>query len=128
LQLLCDLIDRIPFGDKYVQNIFSASIPKEWVPPFRGVQPLAIRGLFSPVTEAKSIELLAKLTLSPYDEVFHPESGRLMVNMMALLPFLCSNLKIQRDQCSEIALSLSQACANRNYPQLARLFSRFSTV
>jgi hypothetical protein len=128
LKLLSDLLDRLDFSDPYVQNIFSASIPKEWNPPFRGIQHLVVRGLYSPMTESKAIDVLSKLVLIPFDQVLHPEPGRLFHTITCLLPFVCSNVRNPsfKRQSSDIAAHLSQACAQQRLSELSRIFAKLS--
>lgn len=131
LKLLSDLLDRLDLSDTYVQNIFSASIPKEWQPPFRGIQHLVARGLFSPMAEQKALDVLAKLIPIPFDRVLHPEPGRLLHLIICLLPFVCSNMRSPSDstlkrQSSEIAAHLSQACAQERLSDLSRIFAKLS--
>jgi hypothetical protein len=85
LKLLCQLFDKLNFNDKYIQNVFSASIPKDWDPPFKGLQPLILKGLFSSISEEKAIEVLSKLTLLPCDPIVHADTGRAIVNLVSLI-------------------------------------------
>lgn len=131
LKLLSDLLDRLDLSDTYVQNVFSASIPKEWQPPFRGIQHLVARGLFSQMGEQKAIDVLSKLILIPFDRVLHPEPGRLLHIIICLLPFVCSNMRSPsgshlKRQSSDIAASLSQACAQERLSDLSRIFAKLS--
>lgn len=131
LKLLSDLLDRLDLSDTYVQNVFSASIPREWQPPFRGIQHLVARGLFSPMGEHKAIDVLSKLILIPFDRLLHPEPGRLLHIIICLLPFVCSNMRSSSGSqlkrlSTDIAVSLSQACAQERYSDLSRIFSKLS--
>jgi hypothetical protein len=134
LKLLSDLLDRLDFSDPYVQNIFSASVPKEWNPAFRGIQHLVARGLFSQMTEAKAIEVLGKLTLLTFDRVLHPEPGRLLHLITCLLPYVLSNMRntssahgtSPKRQSAEIAAQLSQACTQHRLADLSRIFAKLS--
>ncbi|GAM26500.1 hypothetical protein SAMD00019534_096750 [Acytostelium subglobosum LB1] len=125
------LLDLINFNDRAVQNVFLASINKEW-DFFNGVQPLAIRGLGSTTTFHASIDLLSKLTLKPCNEIFHPEPGtRFLANLMALLPYLCANIaNPERDHlCYVAAERLSLAAENQdNCVALAQILYHFSRL
>lgn len=139
-QLLLELLERINFGDRYVQNVFGASVPKDWHPSYPGLQPLVLRGLFSEANEAKTVQLLSLLTLIPYTDLIHPDAthlSRFMTNLLALLPYLCANYRpkppsgtpepaaaIASIAPSVVADRLAQAAAQAQRPQLAVLFSR----
>jgi hypothetical protein len=136
-QLLLDLLERINFGDRYVQNVFGASVPKDWHPSFPGLQPLVLRGLFSEPNEVKTVQLLSLLTLIPYNDLIHPDGGplsRFMTNLLALLPYICANYR-SHSSVSEsssqnsipmalVAERLSQAAGLAQRPQLATLFAK----
>eukprot|EP01122_Echinamoeba_exundans_P011512 TRINITY_DN4599_c0_g1_i1.p1 TRINITY_DN4599_c0_g1~~TRINITY_DN4599_c0_g1_i1.p1 ORF type:complete len:3193 (+),score=542.19 TRINITY_DN4599_c0_g1_i1:78-9656(+) len=136
-QLLLDLLERINFGDRYVQNVFGASVPKDWHPSFPGLQPLVLRGLFSEANEVKTVQLLSLLTLIPYNDLIHPEGGplsRFMTNVLALLPYVCANYRTHSSASDAtpqnsipmtvVAERLSQAAVLAQRPQLAALFAK----
>lgn len=91
-KLLSKLIARLDFTDRAIQNVFRASIPKWYLfralydsvrdPPFIGVQPLVMKGLLSPVTDAPTVDLLTQLALMPYDDILHPQPPRFIANIV----------------------------------------------
>lgn len=123
LKLLSKLLDRLNFGDKSVQNVLTASVPKGWDPAFIGIQPLLLKGLFSARAECDTVELLIKISVLPCDMVFQSDGTRLLTNILALLPRL-----VARDELgTKAAANLVIACNNNNLPVLAKAFASYTT-
>eukprot|EP01132_Coremiostelium_polycephalum_P000661 gene661-818_t len=125
IKLLSILLDIINFSDRAVQNVFLASMPKEW-DNFHGLQPLIIKGLMSNNTAQVSIEFLSKLTLQPCDEIFHPEPIRFITNLTSLLPYLCVCICEPTLVSNQIADNLSILCENNGLNRMSTIFHNYS--
>jgi len=136
VELVCRVLSAIDMNDKLVNNIFRASIPR-WqdtgVTSYMGLQPLAIRGLLHPSCEDYSIKLLTQILTLPdvCDDIAHPQSSRLITNVIALLPYLCLNVrpdaKHHRD-AKLVASRLANAGAASHLPELEEVFRRYEEV
>eukprot|EP01133_Synstelium_polycarpum_P002509 gene2509-2863_t len=128
INILSLLLDKVNFEDRAVQNVFLASMPKEW-DYFKGVQPLVLRGLLSdnsgPVNVA--IAFLSRLTLLPCDEIFHAEPIRFLANLISLLPMLCVNIgEVSSEHLTYlVAERLSIACENAGFSRLSTIFQTY---
>jgi len=127
VKLLIQLLEVVNFSDRAVQNVFLASMPKDW-DNFQGVQPLAIKGLLGTNTAQITVEFLSKITLQPCDEIFHPESStRFITNLVSLLPYLCVNIGDNQSALPEqISENLSILCENHGYTRLSTIFLNYS--
>ncbi|EGC35659.1 hypothetical protein DICPUDRAFT_152002 [Dictyostelium purpureum] len=125
IKLLSQLLDIINFSDRAVQNVFLASMPKDWE-NFHGVQPLVIKGLMSNNTTLISLEFLSKITLQPCDEIFHPEPIRFITNLISLLPFLCLSIGDNCILAQQASENISIVCENHGYDRLSTIFEKYS--
>ncbi|KYQ91563.1 hypothetical protein DLAC_07330 [Tieghemostelium lacteum] len=125
IKLLSLLLDIVNFSDRAVQNVFLASLPKEWE-NFRGLQPLIINGLMSPNTAQISVEFLSKITLQPCDELFHPDPVRFITNLVALLPYLCITIGEPTYLSIETAEHISELAENMGLTRLSTIFNNYS--
>lgn len=61
VQMLTRLVSRMNFEDENVNHVLLSKLPPEWTPSFLGIQPLLLKGIVGPTTEAASMELLSIL-------------------------------------------------------------------
>lgn len=118
---MCRVLSAVDVNDKSVNNIFRASIPR-WgdtsATTYMGLQPLAIRGLLHPQCEGYSIKLLTQLLSLPSvcdDIVQDKQATRLITNLIALLPYLCLNIRTDSKHHRDaklVAMQLSRAGEN----------------
>ena len=90
--MLSIILERVSFLDKAVQHVFLASRPKVWATRFFGIQPILLKGLLNPNTESLTIDLLIKIVPLPLNEIFQPDSTRLLVSILSLQPWLCAHI------------------------------------
>ncbi|EGG16440.1 hypothetical protein DFA_08978 [Cavenderia fasciculata] len=127
VKLLSILLETVNFSDRAVQNVFLASMPKEW-DFFHGLQPMVLRGLMSTTTSPITVEFLSALTLQPCNEIFHPEPIRFLTNLTSLLPFLLySTVETDPDHLAYLVSErLATASENHNYPRLSTILQNYS--
>ncbi|KAM9965189.1 hypothetical protein ACTFIW_004996 [Dictyostelium discoideum] len=126
IKLLSMLLDIINFSDRAVQNVFLASMPKDWE-NYHGVQPLIIKGLMSVNTAPYALEFLSRITLEPCDEIFQPEPIRFLTNLISLLPYLCLSIGDESPMPQQVAENLSVGCENQGWDRLSTIFERYSS-
>ncbi|KAN0025837.1 hypothetical protein ACTFIU_008497 [Dictyostelium citrinum] len=126
IKLLSMLLDIINFSDRAIQNVFLASMPKEW-DNYHGVQPLVIKGLMSVNTTPYALEFLSRITLEPCDELFQPEPIRFLTNLISLLPYLCLSIGDESPMPQQVAENLSVGCENQGWDRLSTIFERYSS-
>eukprot|EP01117_Protostelium_nocturnum_P013534 TRINITY_DN5056_c0_g1_i2.p1 TRINITY_DN5056_c0_g1~~TRINITY_DN5056_c0_g1_i2.p1 ORF type:complete len:2145 (+),score=361.36 TRINITY_DN5056_c0_g1_i2:746-7180(+) len=134
IEILCRIIAKIDFSDHSAQNIFKASIPRwtdEHDVQFVGLQPLLLRGLMKPETEAYSVKILSQIATLPCDDIFHPQSSRFITNVVGLLPYLCYNIKqgsVHHADSVAISRTLSHSSIQHGYHNLNAVFLRYEHI
>lgn len=130
VSLLLKIIEKIDFNDKAVRGVFQASRPKSQKLKFIGIQPLVLRGLLSQRTEPLSIELLEKIAVLPLNEIFQPDSKRLITSILSLMPWLATNLSdaTTLDKCFRVTEKLALACKKDNLDDLSDVFSKVQST
>jgi hypothetical protein len=116
LDLLDEIIKSLNLEDMAIQELIIHYIPLDWMPQFRGMQPLVLKGLLSRVTDKVALELLNELLNVPIDVLVDTSPGRFMFSLLALSPYLILHLNeadIDHD-CYRLAKNISLAIETKS--------------
>ncbi|KAL4577336.1 hypothetical protein LXL04_013444 [Taraxacum kok-saghyz] len=139
LELFARVIDHLVFSDTTTENVLLSSMPRdefdpfdfnkhEKVPVFKGVQPLVLKGLMSPVSHNISITVLSRLTVPSWDSIFGDPDTRLLMQIIGLLPWLCFHLNrepVMGSVCL-VSVNLAKWCRVKSLDELANVFTGYS--
>ncbi|KAI7744187.1 hypothetical protein M8C21_020805 [Ambrosia artemisiifolia] len=163
LELFARVIDLLTFSDRTTENVLLSSMPRAeldhsavgsegdvgppssasgTVPVFKGVQPLVLKGLMSPVSHDISIEVLSRLTVPSCDSIFGDPQTRLLMHITGLLPWLCLHLNPdavvglgsgstspflqQHQKARSVSANLALWCEAKSLDELATIFMAYS--
>jgi len=125
LTLTLELVTRLNLEDPYTQQVLFATMPRAWEPPFKGLQPLVMRGLLSPVTQALCRRALHCVCNLPCAVIFDASPARVLMNISGQLPWMLLNYD-GSGGASAVAQRLCVACEERGFTKLSKVFNRVS--
>ena len=125
LTLTLELVTRLSLEDPYTQQVLFATMPRAWDPPFKGIQPLIMRGLLSPVTHALCRKALHAICNLPCAVIFDATPARILMNIAGQLPWMLLNYD-GSSGANAVAQRLCIACEERGFTKLSKVFNRVS--
>jgi hypothetical protein len=125
LSLTLELVTRLNLEDPYTQHVLFATMPRAWDPPFKGIQPLVIRGLLSPITHSLCRKALHTICNLPCAMIFDPSPARILMNITGQLPWMLLNYDGCGGACA-VAQRICVACEDRGFTKLSKVFNRVS--
>jgi hypothetical protein len=123
LSLTLELVTRLNLEDSYTQQVLFATMPRAWDPPFKGIQPLIMRGLLSPVTQALCRKALHVVCNLPCALLFDAGPSRILMNITGQLPWMLLNYD-GSGGANAVAQRLCAACEERGFTKLSKVFNR----
>jgi hypothetical protein len=123
LALTLELVTRLNLEDPYTQQVLFATMPRAWDPPFRGIQPLIVRGLLSPVTHSLCRKALHAICNLPCAVIFDASPARVLMNIAGQLPWMLLNYD-GSGGANAVAQRICGACEERGFTKLSKVFNR----